>query len=211
MASVIELKGLDEFQKKLEALRTDNPGFEKRLRGVIRKVLSEVSSKLSKDAQSGLQMKSDPRHAYKAVRYAVYKRIFGGQTNILQSRKAGARTSYQPQRKGISGRGGNRMRPTPRTEQLAGYEGKDRGFILRFLNAGTVNRTIGFTKSEARARVNRGSQGGDLSKYGKTINTGSRGAISSRNWFGPRSYAELQNAAGRIQEIIDKVINEEFI
>lgn len=211
MASGITFKGLDEFQKKLESLRTDNPEFEKRLRGVIRKILGEVRSRLSKDAQSGLQMKSDPRHAYKAVRYAVYKKIFGGQTNILQSRKAGAQTSYQPQRKGISGRGGNRMRPTPRTEQLAGYEGKDRGFILRFLNAGTVNRTVGFTKSEARARVNRGSQGGDLSKYGKTINTGNRGAISSRNWFGPRSQAELRNAAGRIQELIDKVINDEFV
>ena len=211
MASGITFKGLDEFQKKLESLRTDNPEFEKRLRGVIRKILGEVRSRLSKDAKNGLQMKSDPRHAYKAVRYAVYKKIFGGQTNILPSRKAGAQTKYQPTRKGISGRGGNRMGVSPRTEQLNSYEGKDRGFILRFLNAGTVNRTIGFTKSEARARVNRGSQGGDISKYGKTINTGKRGAISSRNWFGPRSQAELRNAAGRIQELIDKVINDEFV
>jgi hypothetical protein len=34
----IELKGLSEFEKKLAQLKTENPGFEKRLRDVIRKV-----------------------------------------------------------------------------------------------------------------------------------------------------------------------------
>ena len=86
----IEITGLSEFEAKLQKLKTDNPDFEKRLRGVIRKILGHARANLRKDAASGLQMENDPRHAYKAVRYAVYKRIFGGQVNILQSRKAGA-------------------------------------------------------------------------------------------------------------------------
>ena len=106
----ITITGLDELDKKIKQLSTDNPGFEKRLRGVIRKVLGEVRAALQKDAQSGLQMQSDPRKAYKAVRYAVYKRIIGGQVNILQSRKAsGNRSSYTPPRKGLPKVGGNRL------------------------------------------------------------------------------------------------------
>ena len=202
--STITLTGLDEFQKKIEAMRTDSPGFEKRLRNVIRQVLGEVRSKLSKDAQSGLQMKSDPRHAYKAVRYAVYKRIFGGQVNILQSRKAGSPNSYQQQRKGITGRGGNRMKRSERTIKVDSYEGKDRGFILRFLNAGTEPRYAGHGRN-GRNEAER--ERFILNNEGR----GYRGSISGRNWFGPRSQAELQNAAGRIQELIDKVINDEFV
>ena len=130
----IELKGLSEFEKKLEQLRTDNPGFEKRLRDVIRKVLGHARANLRKDAASGLGMDSDPRHAYKAVRFAVYKRLFGGQLNILQSRRAGASTTYSPPRTLKAGqRGGNRRLRTSRN--LDKYEGVDRGFILRFFRA----------------------------------------------------------------------------
>ena len=181
----VTISGLDAFEKKLKQLETTNPGFEKRLRGVIRQVLGEVRANLSKDATSGLQMKSDPRKAYKAVRYAVYKRLLGGQVNILQSRKAGSMKLYEPPRKQREGqRGGNRMLRGKRTEQLMSYQGKDRGFILRFLNAGTDNRT----------------------SYG-----GNRGAISARNWFGGASQKELERVAEKIQELIDKVINEEFV
>lgn len=179
------ITGLDAFEKKLKQLETTNPGFEKRLRSVIRQVLGNVRANLQKDAQSGLDMKSDPRKAYKAVRYAVYKRILGGQVNILQSRRAGAMQLYEPPRKLREGqRGGNRMPRGKRTEQLMSYQGKDRGFILRFLNLGTTTRQ----------------------SYG-----GNRGAIRARNWFGPRSQQELQNAAANIQAIIDKVINDEFV
>lgn len=206
MASIIEFKGLDEFQKKLEALRTDNPGFEKRLRGVIRKVLSEVRKRMSKDARSGLQMKSDPRNAYKAVRMAVYRRIFGGQVNILQSHRVnGGGFYYEPQRH-PSRVGGNRRPQSMRTKKVMSYEGVDRGFILRFLNQGTTRRNI-----EHLVKIKR-ADGTSKYRWSNDKGTyGNRGAISSRNWFGPRSYAELQNAAGNIQDIIDKVINDEFI
>jgi hypothetical protein len=74
---MVEITGLAEFEKKLAKMKTDSPGFEKRIRDVIRKVLGKARANLRKDAASGLQMKNDPRHAYKAVRYAVYKKIFG--------------------------------------------------------------------------------------------------------------------------------------
>lgn len=199
----IEIKGLSEFEAKLQKLKTDNPDFEKRLRGVIRKVLGEARANLRKDAASGLQMENDPRHAYKAVRYAVYKRLFGGQVNILNSRKAGGETAWKPARTLTPGqRGGNRRQRNSR--DLDKYEGVDRGFILRWLNDGmtkTNPRVIHFTENESRK----------VDKWNKHPNTGNRGAIKARNWFGNASLQELQKVAGQMQELVDKVINEEFM
>ena len=199
----VTISGLDAFEKKLKQLETTNPGFEKRLRGVIRKVLGEVRAKIQQSAQSDLQMKSDPRKAYKAVRYAVYKRLLGGQVNILPSSKT-VKGSYEPPRKGLPKRGGNRRPRSQRTQDLLDYEGISRGFVLRFLNAGTRVRYAGY-----------GRNGKTESDYERFVlnhdGRGKRGSISARNWFGPRSQRELENAAGHIQEIIDKVINEEFV
>ena len=185
------MKGLSEFERKLQQLKTDNPGFEKRLRDVIRKVLGHARANLRKDAASGLQMQSDPRHAYKAVRFAVYKRLFGGQLNILQPRRAGTKSLYEPPRKlRQHQRGGNRVLRGKRTTDLMSYEGSDRAFVLRFLNQGTTMREAG-------------TRGGKLH--------GSRGAIAARNWFRGASLQELQGVAGEMQTLIDKIIKDEFI
>jgi hypothetical protein len=199
----ITIEGLSEFDAKLAKLKTDNPGFERRLRAVIRKVLGHARANLRKDAASGLQMDSDPRHAYKAVRFAVYKRLLGGQVNILQSRRAGGETGYRPARTLTPGqRGGNRRVRTSRN--LDKYEGVDRGFILRWLNGGmtkTSPRVIQFTENSSRK----------VDKWNKHPNTGNRGAIAPRNWFRGASLKELQDVTGEMQALIDKIINEEFV
>jgi len=200
----ITIEGIDELNRKLEQMKTQGTDFEKRLREAIRKILGAARAELRKDAADGLDMKSDPRHAYKAVRYAVYKRIFGGQVNILQSRRAGSRTNYEPERTlNVSKRGGNRRTRSTRTRDVMSYEGVDRGFILRFLNDGmtkTNPRTIRFTENENRK----------VDKWNKHPNTGNRGAITGRHWFGNASHKQMEQAAGKLQEIIDKVINDEF-
>lgn len=199
----IVIDGLSEFQKRLEKLKTNNPGFEKRLRGAIRKALGEARANLRKDAAGGLDMKSDPRHAYKAIRFAVYKRLFGGQVNILSTRKAGAETAWKMARTLRQGqRGGNRR--LRKSRDLDKYEGVDRGFILRWLNNGmtkTNPRVIKFTENPNRKE----------DRWNKNPNTGNRGAISARNWFGGASQQELEKVAGIIQEIIDRIIKYEFV
>lgn len=199
----ITIEGLSEFDAKLAKLKTDNPGFERRLRAVIRKVLGQARANLRKEAATSLKMDSDPRNAYKAVRFAVYKRLLGGQVNILQSRKAGGETGYRPARTLTPGqRGGNRRVRTSRN--LDKYEGVDRGFILRWLNDGmtkTNPRVIQFTENRSRK----------TDKWNKHPNTGNRGAIAPRNWFRGASLKELQNVAGEMQALIDKIINEEFV
>lgn len=203
----ITIEGLDALDKKLTQLKTDNPGFEKRLRGVIRKILGEARANLRANAASGLDMKSDPRHAYKAVRYAVYKKILGGQVNILSPRKAGAMNLYEQPRKGTKdpyGRGGNRMKRSARTVDMMSYQGSDRWMVLQWLNNGTRDRYSGS-----------GRNGKTLSQYNAFVEhtggRGHRGSIAARNWFRGASLQELQYVAGEMEALIDKIIKEEFV
>jgi len=197
--STIEIKGLEERIKHFDAASTQNPMMQKRIREVIRQVLGKVRKDLQDHADSGLQMDSDPRKAYKAVRYAVYRKIFGGQVNILSPRNAGKGRLYEPPRKlQPKQRGGNRRTRGDRTTELMSYLGKDRGFVLRFLNAGT------------RVRYNGGRNGRTESEYDTFIanheGLGHRGSIKARNWFGEASHRQLELAVGNLDRMIDDII-----
>lgn len=203
-----ETEGFSELQKQLNHLMTTDPGMRKALQGAIRKVLNEVRKRVSASARDGLGMRSDPRNAYKAVRTSVYRRILGGQVNILARRKAGKPGSYQKPLKGLPKRGGNRWGRSQRTKDLEGYEGKDRGFILRFLNAGTDDRTIRSYTDRGGDRHNLRS--GGVQNRGTHALGGNRGSIAGRNWFGRRSQTELEGAAENLQALIDEIVKQEF-
>ena len=191
------IEGYEEQVKQLKSLMTDDPGFRRRVNDVIRQVLKEARNTISQDARATLD--NDPRAAYRAVRSAVYRRILGGQVNILQKRKAGVPTGYRKPLKGLPNRGGNRWGRSERTKQLEGYQGSDRGFVLRFINAGTDTRSI-------HSYTNKNGDRHDLRGGG-----GNRGSISARNWFGSASHKALENASLQMQELIDRIIAQEFI
>jgi hypothetical protein len=87
---------------------------------------------------------------------------------------------------------------------MMSYEGKDRAFVLRFLNQGTGDRAI---HSMGGQSLRRGGVG-----ILKTKSIGAhRGAISPRNWFKGASMREMQSTSAEIQNLIDKIIKEEFI
>ena len=194
----IEITGLEDRIKKFSEASTKNPEMQRRIREVIRATLAKVRKSLQGQAQSGLQMHSDPRKAYKAVRMAVYRRIFGGQVNILQSNKAGAGHYYEPPRH-PSHRGGNRMAQSGRTRKMMSYQGSERGFILRFLNQGTDVRYTGGRNGRTESERSRfiESHGG----------RGHRGSIAARNWFGSASQRELENAAANLDKMIDDIVS----
>ena len=189
----ITVTGIEQYQDQLRKMQTDNPRTKRVLQAIIRRAIGEARKNVIKDAQDVLSTKpegapdnwvADPRHAYKAVRNSVYKQIFGGQINILSSRHRGAATRYV--RKGTlqeGQRGGNRRKRSERTMQIDSYEGVDRGFILRFLNAGTVERETRY---------------------------GSRGALRARHWFGTSSAFQMDAAASRVAEKIEKLLQQEF-
>ena len=197
-SGTIEVKGLEERIKKMGEASTKNPEMRKRINEVIRQTISVVRKSLQKDARTGLEMNADPRQAYKAVRMAVYRRIFGGQVNILPNRRAGAMRYYEPPRH-PSHRGGNRMKQSDSTHDRMSYTGMDRGFILRFLNAGTRGRYAGS-----------GRNGRTQEQYDafilRTGGRGWRGNITQRNWFGPRSQQEMEKAAANMDKLIDDIV-----
>ena len=209
-----EVTGLAELSKKLDALLMKDPKMEKKIQHIIGRALKKAEKRMESYVGSNV-LSNDPRHAAKAIRYTVYRRILGGNLNILHGKQRGAATGYTPERHPSSGRGGNRKARSERTIRMEGYEGADRSFILRFQNSGARvgggNRSLGgFRTDEHRAKVKRGSQGGNVNKYGKTVNTGSRGRIAARNWFGNISDHYMQEVAATIEAEVDKAISEVF-
>ena len=209
--SGIEVTGLAERIKQLGEASTKNPLMRKRINEVIRRVLAIVRKNLQNDARSGLGMKEDPRNAYKAIRMAVYRRIFGGQVNILNGKNRNTYSGgyyYEPPRTGTKdpyGRGGNRRPQSKRTKDVMSYEGPDRGFILRFLNQGTKERNI-----QHLVEIKRPSGGSKFKLSSDGGRYGKRGSITARNWFGPASLRELEDAAHSVESYINDII-EEFL
>lgn len=179
----ITVTGIEQYQEALRKMQTDNPKTKKELQDIIRRAISTARKNVVKDAQGVLE--NDPRHAYKAVRSSVYKQIFGGQINILSSGKRGNATKWVKPKKNRpeNARGGNRRKRSERTMQVDSYEGADRGFILRFQNAGTVVRNTRY---------------------------GNRGSLRARHWFGISSTFQLDAAATKVAEEIENLLQQEF-
>lgn len=204
-----EVDGLVKQREDLERLLMSNPEMEKKVQGLIRKVLMAARREIGKSIKFE---HGDPRQAYKGIKTSVYRQILGGNVSILNKRKRSTQFSaYEPPRTLKPGqRGGNRRPRSQRSWDLIHYAGVDRGFVLRFLNTGTKKRAIEFNYDEAREHVHRGSQGGNIKKYGETINTGYRGNIKPRNFFGPASQQALRKAADQLTKLIDDLIKEEM-
>ena len=189
ISGAFEVDGLVKQRQELENLMMSNPAMEKKVQGLIRKVLMTARRQVSGDIKGDI--KNDPRQAYKAVKSAVYRRILGGNISILSKRKAGKRGPVPPvvhqleTRVNSKGnhRGGNRMPRSPRTEDLLTYQGADRGFILRFLNAGTDVRES---------------------------SVGNRGSIAPRNFFASSSQKAMEKAAEQLDTLIEDLIKKEL-
>ena len=171
-----------EQQKVLEAALSTNPKTQKALQKLIRKALMDVRPQLVSAARGA--MGSDPRGAAQGIRTSVYKKILGGNVNILNMRKkTGSPTSYEPPRKlQPHQRGGNRVPRGKRTDTVMHYGPHDRQWILRFINSGTSERMAG-------------TRGGRLS--------GNRGSIAARNFFGSAASSALAKAADNLATLID--------
>lgn len=175
---VITIKQMQE----LDRLLVSNPEMKRKVHKVLASVLQKARTMISKDSKNVLS--SDPRQAYRAVKRTVYKRIIGGAVSILNKRKASStRVNVQKERRLSPGqRGGNRRARSQRTEQLDSYFGSDRGFILRFVNAGTSKRVA--------------------YSYGNA----NRGNIAPRNWFCTSSQKAMEAAAQQFCDLIDQEI-----
>ena len=178
---------VEKQAKAIASLSVNNPAARKRIRAAIRKEIREAKKRISKDAKSALA--NDPRKAYLAVKFSMYKRILGGNISILSRRKAGAMYELKRPRKldqNPKQRGGNRRKRKPDNDasRLETYYGADRGFILRFMNSGTVERNIKFGVNATR--------------------NGNRGFITQRRWFEISAEFQTQTAQENIAQMIEE-------
>ena len=181
----VQVFGIDVNLEMLGSLMTNDPTFNRNLFKYMKQVLREARKKVSNDAKA--YMKSDPRKAYMAVKYAMKKNVLEGDVDILSKKKgtAGARYELHRQRKldnNPKQRGGNRRERFDDRNRLDTYYGADRGFILRFIGSGTVPRTSRF---------------------------GNRGVIRQSNWFGHSAPWHMQEAAAKMADAINEYIKQE--
>ena len=170
-----------ENNVQLDRLLITNPDMEKKVRGIVRKVIASAMGTVQAAAD-----RQSTKQAAQAIRKAVYKKILGGNINILDSRRrAGGRAPLPPEspRKRSHAVGGNRIPRSRRTEDLLTYTGRDRAFILRFLNSGTASRHNGYRPT---------------------------GAIAARNWFPGVAEQALANASEKFDQLIAELIEQEF-
>lgn len=171
-----------ENNAKLERLLMSGTNMEKKAIDIMRKLVRQARDEVSQRAQSAIP--NDPRKTAHAIRSTVYRAVLGGNVNLLSSRKANAPGSYRPPRRLRPGQvGGNRIPRSRRTEQMLGYVGFDRAFVLRWLDGGTGTRTTRY---------------------------GNRGAIAASNWFQNAGTQAFNNAAQNLESLIDELIQQEL-
>lgn len=177
-----------EFIAMLERLKYDNLLKTSDLRAVFAKVAKPVKTDVQRAARAS--MRKDPRKAWKGVRLITLKKGKGVVVGLLDPRKAGNAMAV-PQRPtgGKSGIRRNRKR-SERTNQVDGYQGADRSFILRMLNQGTVERNA-FVGSNIR---NRGTKA-------------NRGKLSAKRFF-DRAEAGMRRANDALAQELGKIIEK---
>ena len=127
---------------------------------------------------------SDTKQAFKGVRLVKYKRVMGGNINILTPRK-GSTYVISSERPRIR----NRYR-SDRTKQMESYAGPSRSFVLRFIEGGTVQRTAG-------------------TKYSNKGGSGNRGAITAKG-FMSTAQSEMSRSPENLWKQISLIMEQQF-
>lgn len=176
-----------EFIAMVEKLQYDNLVKSADIRKVFGKVAKPVKQTVQQGARAA--MRKDPRKAWKGVRVITLKNGRGVVVGLLNPRKAGNAMAMPPRPTG--GRSGirrNRKR-SARTNQVDGYQGADRAWILRIVNQGTVNGP---------------REAGTRETLKKTAN---RGEIGAKRFF-DRAEAGMQRASQQLAVELGKVIEK---
>ena len=195
-------KALMQHAQVLESLMLDIEhggsrsliGGQKSLYNSIRRYMADAETELRKLTIGTMGIANDPR----ASRYGVSrdkvrskKGLIWGQIKIYQPKTAGSMKSTYVQPRKLDQnphqRGGNRVPRSARTQQVLDYGPRDRGFILRFLEGGTGQRTAG-------------TRNGRLH--------GNRGSISPRHYFSRSVNSPVDAVMEHLAQRIDQRIEE---
>lgn len=177
-----------EFLEMCDRLRYENLVKSSDVRRVFAKVAKPVKVSVQQGARSA--MRSDPRKAWKAVRVITLKGGKGVVVGLLNPRKAGNAMSVPS--KATGGKSGIRRhrKRSARTNQVDGYQGADRAWLLRIVNQGTG-------KNGPRMAGTRGT----LKKEAY------RGEITAKRFF-DRAEAGMKQASQSLAVELGKIIEK---
>ena len=189
--------------KNIESMMTDNPELRKKLQDAIRQDVWVARQSVVRN-MSGIFDNGDPAQARRAVRNIIYEKVLGANLNIMNMKRGTASWRVrQVERRGTSdpkGRGGNRRKRNFITIRMHGYEGKAKGFLLRWLNNGVNDRAIKFKERMSRK----------ADKWNTHPNSGNRGSIAARNFFEPMASAAFDVVSQHLAQIIEEEIANAF-
>ena len=142
-----------EFVEMLDRLRYENLVKT----SDVRKVFAKVAKPVKLSVQQGFRasVKSDRRKAWKGVRVITLKNGQGVVVGLLNPRKAGNAMALGGNSTGGKSGIRRKRKRSARTNQVDGYQGADRSFILRMHNQGTEIRFAG-TRDGNMRRAKRG-------------------------------------------------------
>lgn len=197
----VDTQMLENQRLALQACMTVDSELGKRLREHIFQELKRIRN----DVAGGLKFANgDPRGTRGAVKRYVAGKYLGGVVSILDGKKSGSKNSYEAPRKLRPGqRGGNRMLRSQRTDDMLHYGPDERGFILRFVNSGTIPRYAN----------GRNVVGRNMRNFFKLQEEGDyyRGSIAARNFMDRLGSPSMQKAVDNLSKMIDEEFNKLFI
>jgi hypothetical protein len=176
-----------DFVEMLDRLRYENLVKS----SDVRKVFAKVAKPVKQSAQQGARssMKKDPRKAWKGVRVITLKGGKGVVVGLLNPRKAGNAMAVGSNSTGGKSGIRRKRKRSARTNQVDGYQGADRSFILRIVNQGTKNGPR------------------DAGTRGTLKKTANRGEITAKRFF-DRAASGMQRASQQLSVELGKIIEQ---
>lgn len=198
----LNTKGVEVSKKGLEKLMTSDPEMREKLIDDIRTLLWQARDRLALDIKA---MYGGEREPWRAVRNIVYRKVLGGDLNIQDMKRGTANWRVVQKVRKVEQnphmRGGNRRHQSITSARREGYEGKARGFILRFQNEGTGDRYN-------KPMMIHQTRGGNRRSSKKAF----RGRITGAEFFVSNATRELGRMAADLGKLIDdemeKMYNE---
>lgn len=174
-----------DFVEMLDRLRYENLVKSSDVRKVFAKVAKPVKQSVQQGARSS--MKKDPRKAWKGVRVITLKGGKGVVVGLLNPRKAGNAMAVGSNSTGGKSGIRRKRKRSARTNQVDGYQGADRSFILRMHNQGTESRMAGTRDGNMKAA--------------------NRGRLTAKRFF-DRAASGMQRASQQLSVELGKIIEQ---
>lgn len=198
MAHYVDLKLTTDF--RFEELLSTNPKMREDLEYAVDVILKDAREQATGELKKYFFDSAHETH--RAIRRIVYKKVIGGELNILNVKRALRQGRVSPSRRGR----------TADTSRILSYTGIDRGFILRFVNDGTNER---WTKNMDGHPMKRKSvdERPKSRQYVYPHMLGGRGGAARRNgrtldMFYQEGSRQMTNAAMQLQAYIDQIIEK---